>query len=158
MLVVLRWILILDFQAFYGAWHANIIQACPGLVQIPQLALQQTRPVGHCLSPHCSWSMTGQISLVHFSPGAVQYPQLSLQQTWPSLHCVGPHCSSTGRGVHNFLLQVSLGASIGEQVPQLSLQQYSEFPSQVFLPQGTIFGGGLIHWILGQISFFFIPS
>ena len=111
-----------------------MMQAAPGGVQMPQLALQQCWPGGQTVLPHTSPFGTQAIS-GQAPPREEQMPQRGSQQTVPGLQTVSPHGSPGGT-------QAIAGQAPprDEQMPQVASQQ--KVPgSQTFLPHGSPGGG-----------------
>jgi hypothetical protein len=113
---------------------------------VPQLGLQQTKPVlqvaipqvalnGYSMGlPHC-------LAVSHPSPGRIQIPQLLLQHSSPTLHVFEPQegLVNTADMPHTCCEQMSPG---GAQVPQLALQQTSRSGHCTFPHCTLIISGG----------------
>lgn len=116
---------------------------------MPQLELQQTRPVGQTALPHCS-PLGTQSCFVHPLPGSTQMPQLGLQHSSPALQMVEPHCLSEGgvTGMGGQICAVHIMPGLVQR-PQDGLQQVKPASHTVF-PHLTPSMG--THWAFPSIT------
>jgi len=132
--------------------HVSCEHGSPNRAQVPQLGLQQTRPVlqvaipqvalnGYSMGlPHC-------LAVSHSSPGRMQIPQLLLQHNCPTLHVFEPHETlSTSVDMPHTCCEHSVPGVT--QVPQLALQHTSR-SGHCVLPHCTLITAGAAATRLG---------